>query len=526
LVQAHLTILRFFCDVLDAAKNDSQETLGYFLKSAESRYGHYLNLLASVKHTPRENWPLPPWYVLLLCLFQNADLARDVALAYHAHLLSPFNFANDLLNAPNNMFLPSEVDFPLFEFIHKLETPDHEESSVAQWIEKHPYMPYQVLKVTRNSGSGGKLFTIEISKESVTMELPLAQRSSGNGPTSSLNLAEAIQRQWRFSRDITTLYPQDPVDGNTMALAQQRYAKFMNLIRLQPGTLVPTPEVDLFWHTHQLCASNYNPWCMHYLGKFINHDDTIERQGLSNGLEATQEAWLRVYNEPYIQHAPAGPLAARMRASKVAPPNVTLAQKTLWEYDAQKQELQERYEYRLKEINDRVKNYEVQVAQIQAEGVNLLHSKRMSIRGLIFDPEVRELESRRRNVQYIIKAEKTNTHRLILEHGNARRDWQKRRWELLTDASGIKRSLYSRLTGSQSTSTKPFVNPASFPLYPATWYSKKRLGTFDYGWGNGGLACAGGEAEGGFNRGTFMNGNRSVVYQGGPVGFTNCGSGG
>jgi hypothetical protein len=298
------------------------------------------------------------------------------------------------------MFLPTDVEFPLFRLNHILETLQDEEHSVGQWVAIYPYMPYQVL----NTGTGGKLFIIEINRESVTTELPPAPRSSNNGPMFSLNLVEAIKRQWRFSENVTTMYPQDPVDANAMAIAQQRYAKFMNLMRLQSGMIVPTLDIDLFWHTHQLCPSNYNAWCMHYIGRCINHDDTIERPSLSNGLQSTKEAWQRAYNEPYV--APSGPLEVRMSASKTPPPNLTPAQRALWVYDVKTQEQHETFEYRYKIIMDRIGNYQVQISQIDAQGlemVNIMPPTIVSLISMHFNPAVRQLESKKKDLESMIK---------------------------------------------------------------------------------------------------------------------------
>jgi hypothetical protein len=68
-------------------------------------------------------------------------------------------------------------------------------------------------------------------------------------PLFSLDRAQAVKRQIAFARKITTIYPYDPVPDAVLLDWQQRYAKFMNLIRLNA---VPNPvssmdiDVDLF----------------------------------------------------------------------------------------------------------------------------------------------------------------------------------------------------------------------------------------------------------------------------------------
>jgi hypothetical protein len=56
--QAHLTLLRFFCAILDAA---NVGPLHDVLNAAEARYGMYLELLLRMENVPNEKLPLPPW---------------------------------------------------------------------------------------------------------------------------------------------------------------------------------------------------------------------------------------------------------------------------------------------------------------------------------------------------------------------------------------------------------------------------------------------------------------------------------
>jgi hypothetical protein len=116
-----------------------------------------------------------------------------------------------------------------------------------------------------------------------------------------LNLAEAAKRQILFARKITSICPHDPVPESLLVDSQQRYAKFMNLIRIN-ATEAPVPalDIDLFWHTHQLSSSNYMPWWKHHVGRYINHDDTVETGDLASGLDGTKEAWQQAYNDDYL----------------------------------------------------------------------------------------------------------------------------------------------------------------------------------------------------------------------------------
>jgi hypothetical protein len=77
--EAHLTLLRMFCAVYDGfgtlhpgtayihktqyTPEQSEIMANYYLIVAHIRYRLYLDLLVSVRDTPKESWPVPPWYI-------------------------------------------------------------------------------------------------------------------------------------------------------------------------------------------------------------------------------------------------------------------------------------------------------------------------------------------------------------------------------------------------------------------------------------------------------------------------------
>ena len=84
--------------------------------------------------------------------------------------------------------------------------------------------------------------------------------------------------------------------------AVARYHKFMFLMKALDSKrtlIVPTLDIDLCWHTHQLFPRLYREWCIEHLGRTVNHDDTIEKAVATRGLRATSLAWLDFYCEPY-----------------------------------------------------------------------------------------------------------------------------------------------------------------------------------------------------------------------------------
>lgn len=121
----------------------------------------------------------------------------------------------------------------------------------------------------------------------------------------SIDLVAAALRQREFSKKIVS----EDCAGIDIPLAlfkaTTRYHKFLLLMkRKRDGdkkkvALVPTLDIDLCWHTHQLYAVSYRQWCIEHLGVAINHDDTVGKEVLNSGLRETSLAWYDAYRESY-----------------------------------------------------------------------------------------------------------------------------------------------------------------------------------------------------------------------------------
>lgn len=70
--------------------------------------------------------------------------------------------------------------------------------------------------------------------------------------------------------------PQYPLPRWTLADAQhccQLYKNFLFLMKKHmPTPLVPTREIDEFWHNHILYTRQYARDCEHIFGRFMHHD--------------------------------------------------------------------------------------------------------------------------------------------------------------------------------------------------------------------------------------------------------------
>ena len=124
----------------------------------------------------------------------------------------------------------------------------------------------------------------------------------------SIDLVAAALRQRNFAQKITGKECQGIDSPLSLVAAITRYHKFMMLLKRSEGLstswkrknhLIPTLDIDLCWHTHQLHPVDYRNWCVGQLGRFINHDDTIRKSNLKDGLRDTSLAWFKAYREPY-----------------------------------------------------------------------------------------------------------------------------------------------------------------------------------------------------------------------------------
>ena len=84
------------------------------------------------------------------------------------------------------------------------------------------------------------------------------------------------------------------------------YFKFLKLRNhtTKPITIVPTYQIDLFWHTHILSnVSGYYKDCKALMGTTLNHDDSLndrtEDGPLDTAFKATKAAWKEAYGEVY-----------------------------------------------------------------------------------------------------------------------------------------------------------------------------------------------------------------------------------
>jgi Glycine-rich domain-containing protein-like len=125
----------------------------------------------------------------------------------------------------------------------------------------------------------------------------------------SIDLVAASLRQREFAKKIISeefLFIEGQPGFFNHAIT--RYHKFLLLIkwtrsRNKKDALVPTMDIDLCWHTHQLYSAPYRKWCCEHVGVAVNHNDAAAKETLDNGLHETCQAWYEAYREDYLGYA-------------------------------------------------------------------------------------------------------------------------------------------------------------------------------------------------------------------------------
>ncbi|KAK2756990.1 hypothetical protein FQN54_004958 [Arachnomyces sp. PD_36] len=118
-----------------------------------------------------------------------------------------------------------------------------------------------------------------------------------NSSPFALDLVGAVIRQGSFvvkMDDIDWLH--SPSLDSTMARLLKKYSVFWNIMVQNPQRIaVPTLDVDLAWHTHQLTPKRYYKYSTSNTdGKFIDHDDKIDEVKLSDAFEWTSKTYQKL----------------------------------------------------------------------------------------------------------------------------------------------------------------------------------------------------------------------------------------
>lgn len=81
-----------------------------------------------------------------------------------------------------------------------------------------------------------------------------------------------------------------------------KYERFIEILANYPGEVaVPTLDLDLGWHTHQLSPRSYFDFTVLQTTTFVDHNDKIDEDKLGVLFEWTTKIYQERYGEVYSQ---------------------------------------------------------------------------------------------------------------------------------------------------------------------------------------------------------------------------------
>ncbi|KAL5596321.1 hypothetical protein FOVSG1_010010 [Fusarium oxysporum f. sp. vasinfectum] len=233
----------------------------------------------------------------------------DILMVWHSFLLNPRLFSNTCSEEP--LF---SVKFP-WNHIHNAidngewvfglppaAAANYEEASgfapnlfndILSWKD----LAHSTLVNMSNTGLGG------IGYMPVIYESPCKEYSQlfrDYDSELAKQLRDAVIRQASFVDKMNSfMWVRSPALEGTIRRALARYQNFCKLLKISKTTVVPTLDIDLVWHTHQCTAKHYGQAMKLLTGKFVNHDDTIEKPQLGDGFGETRRLYRVYFGQEY-----------------------------------------------------------------------------------------------------------------------------------------------------------------------------------------------------------------------------------
>ncbi|KAI9872060.1 MAG: hypothetical protein M1830_002108, partial [Pleopsidium flavum] len=124
-----------------------------------------------------------------------------------------------------------------------------------------------------------------------------------NSSAFALDLVGAVIRQGSFVEKMHAIdWIHSPALTATMQRLIKKYDRYFLILAYNPSQVaVPTLDVDLAWHTHQLSPPKYYDFSVHTTNILIDHDDKIDENKLSDAFEWTSKTYQKMFGEVYSE---------------------------------------------------------------------------------------------------------------------------------------------------------------------------------------------------------------------------------
>ncbi|GAV72026.1 LOW QUALITY PROTEIN: DUF1399 domain-containing protein, partial [Cephalotus follicularis] len=199
----------------------------------------------------------------------------DCEWVWHCHRLNPVRYQNDCKQFYGRILDNKNVLSSVDETFHN--------ETVAIWDKMFPSEPYEL--------------NVSIQR--------VAKDTIGAFGTTDYDLVWAVQRQSSFFYQVSRPYMSDDL---FLEEAVARYKGFLHLVRKNGErsirhSCVPTYDIDLIWHSHQLHPVSYAKDVEAVTGKMLEHDDTdsdrTKGKKLDMGFSGTKNHWEETFGSRY-----------------------------------------------------------------------------------------------------------------------------------------------------------------------------------------------------------------------------------
>ncbi|KAK4987486.1 hypothetical protein LTR50_004618 [Elasticomyces elasticus] len=130
----------------------------------------------------------------------------------------------------------------------------------------------------------------------------MMSRYWNNSSPFALDLVGAVVRQGSFVEKMHNVdWLHSPALPATMTRLLVKYSRFFEIMQDRSHMAVPTLDVDLAWHTHQLNPSSYLQYSFKQTGTLIDHDDKVAETRLNDAFVWTSKTYQKKFGEAYSE---------------------------------------------------------------------------------------------------------------------------------------------------------------------------------------------------------------------------------
>jgi hypothetical protein len=192
-----------------------------------------------------------------------------------------------------NRLIGLELKTSILEVMNNFENPNMKR--IRDYIEVAISNRSTLRRISQASISGRLLMNERVAVRK------MMSRYWENHSVFALDLTGAVLRQGIFVDKMHSIdWIHSPALDSTVTRLIEKYYRFFSIMATFPKNVaVPTLDVDLAWHTHQLSPRQYYKYSMDTTKKFTDHDDKIDEDKLSESFEWTSKTYEKLFGEVY-----------------------------------------------------------------------------------------------------------------------------------------------------------------------------------------------------------------------------------